>query len=251
MKRKYGWKPQGLDQRDRLYSMVARTPIKLPHSVDLRPKLPGCWDQGQLGSCTAHGIAGALVYDEKIQKETFVMPSRLFIYYGERAMEGTIPQDAGANIRDGIKFVNSQGFPDEKLWPYDIKKFTVEPPQSVYDAARKHYALQYEALDNRDIIELKECLARGLPFVFGFSVFSEFESEEMATTGVLNLPRHNEKPLGGHCVLCAGYDDVSSRFTVRNSWGADWGKSGYFTMPYAYMTNVQFAEDFWAIQKIS
>ncbi|MES2392523.1 MAG: xanthine dehydrogenase family protein subunit M, partial [Acidobacteriota bacterium] len=32
-------------------------------------------------------------------------PSRLFIYYGERQIEGTIESDAGAEIRDGMKVV--------------------------------------------------------------------------------------------------------------------------------------------------
>jgi C1A family cysteine protease len=42
--------------------------------------------------------------------------------------------------------------------------------------------------------------------------------------------------LGGHAVLAVGYDDKSKRLTVRNSWGSNWGKGGYFTMPYDYVS---------------
>lgn len=37
------------------------------------------------------------------------LPSRLFIYYNERAMKGRVREDAGAQIRDGIKTLAKQG----------------------------------------------------------------------------------------------------------------------------------------------
>src|SRR5437763_1048873 len=85
--------------------------------------------------------------------------------------------------------------------------------------------------------ELGSCLASGYPFVFGFSVYESFESPRVAATGVVNLPRIGERVLGGHAVVAVGYDQKTSRFTVRNSWGARWGKDGYFTMPFQYLTN--------------
>ena len=61
----------------------------------------------------------------------------------------------------------------------------------------------------------------------------------------------NEQVLGGHAVMCVGYDDTNQWFIVRNSWGTDWGDGGYFYMPYAYMTNSQLANDFWEITAVS
>jgi C1A family cysteine protease len=63
------------------------------------------YDQGQLGSCTGNGIAGAIEFDQRKQGTREFTPSRLFIYYNERVIEGTVTQDAGAQIRDGIKAV--------------------------------------------------------------------------------------------------------------------------------------------------
>ena len=71
--------------------------------------------------------------------------------------------------------------------------------------------------------EMRTCLADGYPFVFGFTVYSAFESDEVATTGVLTLPAKGEKVEGGHAVMAAGYDDAKKRFIVRNSWDTDWG----------------------------
>ncbi len=79
--------------------------------MDLRPECPSVYDQGQLGSCTGNGIAGAIEFDQKKQGTAEYTPSRLFIYYNERVIEGTVNQDAGAQIRDGIKAVVKLGAP--------------------------------------------------------------------------------------------------------------------------------------------
>ncbi len=100
-------------------------------------------------------------------------------------------------------------------------------------------------------MQMKGCLASGYPFVFGFTVYESFESEDVAKTGVVPMPAHTEKVLGGHAVTAVGYDDAQQRFIVRNSWGTDWGMKGYFTMPYAYLTDSNLADDFWTVRLIS
>ena len=96
---------------------------------------------------------------------------------------------------------------------------------------------------------MRSCLAAGFPFVFGFSVYESFESPEVAKTGVVPMPSGNEQLLGGHAVLCVGYDDASARFLVRNSWGTGWGMAGYFTIPYDYLADRDLSDDFWTLRK--
>ena len=94
----YGWVPDLPDGRDLLYAAPLKPLAKLPPRVDLRPKCPPVYDQGQLGSCTANAIAGALEFDQMKQKRANdFTPSRLFIYYNERAIEGTVESDSGAH----------------------------------------------------------------------------------------------------------------------------------------------------------
>lgn len=258
----YGWKPQHPDYRDMQYSTAkpaAENLVTIPQKIDLRSKLPACWDQGQLGSCTAHGISAALVFDENFENESFMMPSRLFIYYNERVIEHDTRSDNGAQIRDGIKSVASSGFADEKTWPYVPKKFATKPPASAYANATKHKSLTYMALDNTKVDELKSCLAAGFPFVFGFTVYDYFEGAQIAKDGILNMPAPNESTVGGHCVCAVGYDDTfhpagwstPGGILVRNSWNTDWGINGHFWMPYSYISNANLASDFWTIRKIS
>ena len=59
------------------------------------PACPPVYDQGQLGSCTGNAIAGAVQFDREKQKlKPDFVPSRLFIYYGERVIEGTVDSDS-------------------------------------------------------------------------------------------------------------------------------------------------------------
>jgi C1A family cysteine protease len=242
----YGWVPDRPDYRDKLYSAIAAPPKKLPKKVDLSAGCSAVEDQGQLGSCTANALAGNLEFLEKKAGQRVTNLSRLFIYYNERAMEGTISEDAGAAIRDGVKSLVKLGVCGESKWPYKIAKFTNKPSPACYKQAVSHEVTSYHRVVG--LRQMRQCLAEGFPFVFGFSVYEGFESDAVAKTGKLNLPEPSEKQLGGHAVCAVGYDDSASRLLVRNSWGADWGIKGYFTMPYDYASNDNLADDFWTIR---
>jgi C1A family cysteine protease len=246
--RKYGWAPDLPDHRDHLYSAPQPVLAKLPPKKDLRSGCPPVYDQGQLGSCTANAISGAIQFEQKKQGVTVFVPSRLFIYYNERDMEGTVNSDSGAQIRDGVKSVANLGVCPETEWPYDINQFATKPTAQCYTDGTKCEAVGYQRLDSTNLNQLKGCIASGFPFVFGFTVYDGFESPEVAKTGVLNMPGPKEKVQGGHAVLAVGYDDSTQRFTVRNSWGKDWGIKGYFTIPYSYLTTTDLADDFWTIR---
>src|SRR3989475_8334152 len=124
----YGWMPDVPDQRDLVFAAARVT--TLPPSVDLRPGCPPVYDQGQLGSCTANAIAAAIQFEQMRQKEPKPFaPSRLFIYYNERVMEHTVGQDAGAQIRDGMKSVNHIGVCPETDWPY-VTRILLASPRS-------------------------------------------------------------------------------------------------------------------------
>lgn len=243
----FGWVPDLPDQRDVLYSAVRAVPARLPPSTDLRPGCSPVENQGALGSCTGNAIAGALEFLERKDNVRFVNVSRLFIYYNERVIEHTTKSDSGAMIRDGIKTVVKQGACSERKWPYVIAKFTVKPPAACYQEALQHQVTSYQRILSVD--EMRACLAQGFPFVFGFTVYESFQSQQVAQTGVVSLPQPGERVVGGHAVLSVGYNDADRRFIVRNSWGARWGMQGYFTMPYDYLANTNLADDMWTIRR--
>jgi C1A family cysteine protease len=250
MTRRYGWLPDLPDPRDWMLA-APRGPAlkKLPARADLRPGCSPVENQGQLGSCTANALVGALEYLERQAdpEGLYADLSRLFIYYNERVVHHAVESDSGAMLRDGIKVLAKQGVCHESRWPYDIARFTVKPTPACYVEAANHEITEYRRLENLDA--MRAALATGYPFVFGFTVFEYMESREMATTGKLRLPKAGERPLGGHAVCAVGYDDKKGVLIVRNSWGAQWGMQGYFTMPYGYVEAGNLTADHWAIYK--
>ena len=255
--KRYGWVRDLPDHRDLMYAAPIVNLQSLPPRIDLRDTnlLPDPYDQGDLGSCTANAIGAAVQFARRKAKRTpDCVPSRLFIYYNERSIEHTVDQDSGAQIRDGMKAVAKLGVcpegtpPPPYEWPYDAAQFTTRPPAACFTYASDNQVTVYRRIP-QVLTQLRACLAAGFPLVFGFSVYESFESPEVAKTGVVNLPGASENLLGGHAVLAVGYDDASQRFIVRNSWGTSWGQHGYFTMPYAYVTEPHLASDFWTVRQ--
>jgi len=247
---KYHWARQPVDTRD--ISLDLPTIATPPSVIDLRAYCSPVDDQGQLGSCTGNAIAGCIEYMDRRYNNKQTQVSRMFIYYYERLIEGTVNYDSGAYIRDGIKATYTYGAPLESLWPYTISKFKTPPTSTaVQDAARRKVTL-YESIANGNVSACQTALASGFPVVIGFDVYSSFESQSVANTGMMPYPNtRTEQLLGGHCVLLVGYNNNTQRFIVRNSWGTSWGDRGYFYMPYQVIQNTNMSSDFWVIKTVS
>jgi len=246
--RHYGWRPDLPDKRD-LFHEFSNYEDSV-EDIDLRKGMPPIYDQGQLGSCTANAVAAAYEFDEELQEEeeTFT-PSRLFIYYNERKMEGTVSYDSGATIRDSIKTIYNDGVVPENLWPYNISKFTTEPDEECYKTALKHKCISYKRV-KQNFSDIQKCLSSGYLIVFGMTVYESFESEKVAETGIMPMPQEGERILGGHALCLCGIDKNRERFIVRNSWGESWGDNGYFYMPYEYFLDNQYCSDLWTVLKV-
>lgn len=221
--------------------------VAAPTSFDLTPEMPPVYDQGEIGSCTGNAIAAVIEYEMSKQGGQSITPSRLFIYYNERVIEGTVDVDAGAEIRDGIKSVNSQGVPSETLWPYDISTFRQRPTDEAYAEAQHHRALDYGVVaQSKD--EIMQVISSGYPIVFGFTVFPNFyDIRDGDSSTILNIPATPTPPLGGHAVVMTKY--TPEYVGVRNSWGVQFGDRGNFRMSWDYVLNQDLASDMWAIRR--
>lgn len=245
-KRVYKLKPDTEDLRDRVFrATLYKTKLVLPKSVDLRSGCSQVVDQGELGSCTANAIASGLREYWEIGAGKLTLLSRLWLYWEERTIEGTVNEDAGALIRDGMKVLQQMGCAPETDWPYDIRKFTQTPPEKASMDASEFKISEYHRVTN--LTTLKTALAEGYPVVIGIKVYQSFESDQVAKSGIVPLPKRWEQFLGGHAVLAVGYDDAKFKgqgFVIcRNSWGENWGEKGYFYLPYGYFNS--YVTDMW------
>lgn len=247
-KKWYGCIRDTLDARDEMYRPRA---VRLPKEVDLRALCPPVMDQGAIGSCVAHGVSTAFRYIERKTGQQDFDISRLWIYYKARQIEDTINDDAGAEIRDGIKVVAKMGAPNERYWPYDTKRFMDAPPAECDTEALANRAIEYRRVTVSSRA-LKNALADGYPVVIGISLYDSFESDEVAATGIVPHPDVDKEGLvGGHCMVTVGYKLLNGElhFIVRNSWNTDWGDKGDCYIPARYLGSPSFSSDFWIIKK--
>ena len=256
----FGWRPDLPDHRDHYFSSVS-SPVSLPSFVDLRKFTPTAFNQFELGSCTANAVAAAMETNQIKQNAQIFIPSRLFIYYNTRSIEGTVNEDSGATLRNTIKAVAKWGVGPETDWPYHpnyMTRFREKPTNKVYEHASWHKAVSYQRLLGNSV-STRSCLASGFPFVYGFSVYESFMGETIAKTGIMEMPKASDDFFGGHAVMAVGYNDgpdtvngVPPRtFIVRNSYSPRWGVKGHFFMPYEYMFNDDLCADFWTIRLVS
>ncbi|MCX7343504.1 MAG: C1 family peptidase [Proteobacteria bacterium] len=249
------------------YMMATAT---TPSKVNLSPDFPPPFNQDILGSCTASALISVLFYDMKKQGiENPEMKSVLYLYYWERFLEGTVNYDTGASLSDSITALKKFGVCSESLWPYQIRNYMVRPPKHTYiDAIKFRNQLNTNRISSvsQKLFVMKTLLSRGSPFVGGIKIYESLESKNVEKTGIVNLPKKNEKSKGSHAVVFAGYNDEinGGSFLILNSWGPNWGTSfdgtnpidgsdpirGYFWLPYEYATNHRHAHDFWTFNNL-
>lgn len=227
------------DERDHLYTP---TEGELPAKMDLRKQMSAVEDQGQLGSCTANALVGNLEFLAK--KVKAYNASRLFLYFNERIYIGTINEDSGANLRDGIKALKKYGSASERIWPYRISRFTTKPSDVAYADALKRTISSYERIITLNGV--LACLASGSPVVFGTDWYSSWSTMEVEKSGVIpQVDEAVDTVEGGHAMLIVGYDTAKEQFIVRNSWGKSWGKGGYC---YFSFSHFKYFSDLWTIR---
>ncbi|GAA3316207.1 hypothetical protein GCM10020331_012710 [Ectobacillus funiculus] len=115
--------------------------------------------------------------------------SRLFLYWQERYLEGTVNEDSGAYIRDGMKVLQTIGTCPESEYPYDIKKIFTQTPtaKQVADAGAFRMISEYHRV--YDLLSLKSALTEGFPVVIGiFSLRKFLSQKKVAQTGIVPLP---------------------------------------------------------------
>ncbi|KAF8596208.1 cysteine proteinase [Ceratobasidium sp. AG-I] len=250
--------PDSLDDRDYYFEFKPEQP--LGDHVDLRPGCPSVYNQMQMNSCTAHAVAGAFEYSVTNQKLPLFSPSRLFIWYNARAkltgVQDAVKKNYGSMMRDAIKSLSPEanGVCSEADWPYEEDKYdkttklfvdgakaAQKPPCIVTQHAHQHTAVKYESFQTTDqeqlIKELRQCLDRGLPFVF-----------VMAHDDVLADSSKKDTSNKLHSLMGVGYDQTEQVFIIRNSWGETWGDKGHFYMPYTFL---KYCNNFWSIELVS
>lgn len=242
--RKYCYRPDPVDTRDLLISQLKG---KLASSTtasdaDLRQYCSPIEDQLSTGSCVGNSVVGGLEILENVQGAPFVDLSRLYVYYNARIPMGEAGKDDGCYIRYAMASLSSLGVCTEQTWPFDVGRVTVRPSWSAYRESYLHRIKGYYRIDGAGddrCSKIEWALSNKHPVVFGVDVWQSFPDTSSATV----LPQSG-KFLGRHAMLLVGFNRPTRKFILRNSWGTQWGDSGYGVIDYSWL-DASNCKDVW------
>jgi len=266
--RVYGWIRSDPDPDDRMYAVPPQVVAAAPPAIDLSlPTLPKPFEpslnQAAQGSCGPHTAAEDLIFAMLRQDNlgAAVLPSVRFIYWCTRMIMGTTNEDSGVDNRSLGLALQQFGWCDEEKCPYQGGDFTAmrtKPSQEAFDQAAER-KIQAVFGVPADTDTMCACLSNGDTFWVGCKLYPPFESQRTGQTGIVDMPIRGMQPIGGHDMLCVGYNRSSAMFgdippgyfKLKNHWysgGVPWGANGYCFMPINYLINPNISGSYYTVR---
>jgi C1A family cysteine protease len=209
----------------------------LPTSLDLRDYVTPVKDQGNCGSCWAFATTGAL--------ESATLISGVSTDPNLDLAEQILVSCSGAGncgggyISYASDFIRDTGLPLESCYPYTAKNGKCRAAcSSWWLSTYKITKWNWVTTTSPTVDAIKTALYNYGPLVTTMDVYTDFFSYG---SGVYKYVLGNYA--GGHAVLIVGYDDLDQYFIVKNSWGTDWGESGYFRIAYSELISKVYFGD--------
>ncbi len=256
-------RPDRIDLRDRKYlpplrNLIAEYPpaMVLGQAVPLYQQHKMILDQGQEGACTGFGLAAtinALLWQQKMLhigsdgqlavNEDLAPPEKVsqrMLYHLARFYDEWPGEDyQGSSCRGAIKGWFKHGVCRDDLWPYKNpvnKRNEFVEPDKVWDidAASRPLGVYYRI--EKDQIRDMQAAILDVGAIFcssrvhaGWDVSTVKGSPTHDTLPLIVWSKNNEMT-GGHAFCLVGYN--KSGLIVQNSWGENWGLSGFAVLTY-------------------
>ncbi|WP_161630634.1 C1 family peptidase [Pseudoduganella violaceinigra] len=249
-------RPDRLDLRDLPYHpLIENLPLHWPLADDIKGYLPSyiqaglILNQGREGACTGFGLAATINYQlwirankgNKVEQVSPRMIYQLAKYYDEWPDEDY----EGSSCRGALKGWQKHGVCGESFWPYDEKNKSGPQDKWDVDATRRPVGVYYR-IDKRSVVDMQSAISRMGAIYVSASVhegWSQVGSGSTASHGELPRIVQSKEILGGHAFCLVGYNEDG--FIVQNSWGEDWGASGFAVLSYGDW--VENGSDAWVV----
>ena len=216
-----GLLPDPVDERDLLWrAVVSPSALSVPPSFKLT-SLGAVLDQGDKPWCVAYGSATLKMQQEFKEHKKFYSFDPEWLYTECKKLDGS-PNTDGTYIRVALKIIQDSGYL-ARAERYKLKSDT-------YFKIDRYVRLT-------SIQQIKEAIYHVGPVVFGITVDESIYSPNRL--GVIPEPDES-KVIGGHCMVAVGWDDNkkcdNSRgaVLVKQSWGTNYGNSGFIWIPYTH-----------------
>jgi C1A family cysteine protease len=171
-------------------------------------------DQGDCGSCVAFATVGTIESSVEISRSnTKPIPdlSEADLFFGGGA------SCSGWQFESALERAKIKGIADETCWPYP------DGPGPCSDRDNRITKIaSWQTVSNP-----KDWIATNGPIMAGMEVNSDFFWYD----GGIYIPEYGDY-MGNHAVTVIGYDDSQNCWICKNSWGTEWGESGFFKIAY-------------------
>ena len=157
-------------------------------------------------------------------------------------------EDSGATIIETLKILKKNGCCPEFLYTYTKNNFNSIPNEKLLNFENKCKLNNFNKISRFDI---KQNLINNNPVICGIKVFNSFHSTKTIETGIIDLPQKFDYLLGGHSIIIVGYNDCIESYIFINSWGSSWGDNGFGIIPYSYINNKNYSDEFFVINSIT
>ena len=258
-------RPDRLDLRDLVYRSPLRSlPARWPMDSDLKRLLPAyvkagrILNQGNEGACTGFGLACVTNYLYWLRHLQAPRSRRLpelvspRMYYELAKLYDEWPgQDyEGSSCRGALKGWHKHGICSAELWPYPLDEKgngVFERPAAGWDEDATTRALGvYYRVDKKSVVDMQAAIYEIGAIYVSADVHDGWTLDASAMPASHDkLPRieRQAEKTGGHAFALVGYNERG--FVVQNSWGTDWGASGFAVLSYEdWVTN---GTDAWAV----
>jgi len=227
----------------------------IPTEYNIYKKYPDYFpeiiNQQNINCCVPICISTIYYYLSFKQNNTIKMRiSSLYLYYLIKYKNNELDSDndSGSTIIESLKMLQKKGCCPEFIYNYIPSNFNKIPDKKLLKLANKCKLLSYTKITRYNI---KEQLLNNNPVICGIKIFNSFHSKKTIRTGIIKLPEKIDYLLGGHSIVIIGYDDHINSFIFINSWGITWGNNGIGFIPYIYINNKNYSDEFFILNKIN
>lgn len=235
--------PDPFDDRDLEYR--ARL-APLPSSLDSRATKDGILNQGDTSSCTGHALAAVIntikgapwAVDDKRKRPKGDPPevSPYMLYHlARRYDEYDGEADIGSSLRGAFKGWFNHGVVPRAEWSeIDSPAQNRLEDKDFQSLARENPLGAFYRVNAFRLDDMQSAINELNAICCSAAVHSGWKKPKHLKQGkremyVILRPGQLDN-LGGHAFAMVGYNDVG--FLVQNSWGKEWGKGGFATLPY-------------------
>jgi C1A family cysteine protease len=241
-----GLLPAEKEKYDALPKFEVSTRGDLSKAVDFSKQFPPAGNQGKQNSCAAWAVAYVFSYLDNSGNASYPDDFTSEIYdkiYSPSFIYNLINQgyNFGVSFEKVFYVLKNIGCVKLKEMPYDEKDFCHKPTDEMIKKAYNNRIKNWYIGSTINADNFKMTINEGYPIIIGTAIDADFIEKGInySATGPYIWKAYKEdicNDIGYHAMVITGYDDALNAFKVLNSYGKNWGNSGYVWINYDFIS---------------